>query len=118
MPASGTSPPTVVRTASPGGFALLAAWPEAGVETRQLRENADIAVAEQRPVAQGASSAAGSPGACVAFPVLLDDSVVAAVAIEIRIANPAQARDELRAAIRQLQWGAAWLRDHLRSRRA
>lgn len=108
----------VVRVATANGLRSLAAWPDNGAEAGDLRDTAAMAAEERRPVARGATAEAGASRPSVGFPVLLDEAVVAVVAIEIRIHNPSQARDELRAAIRQLQWGTAWLRDHLRACRS
>lgn len=81
-------------------------WPEQGAVLTDLLKTADLAVAERRAVARGTRGAPGS----VALPVNIGDTIVAVVALGVVDAG----KDEMRAAIRQLQWGAAWLRDHLR----
>lgn len=107
----------IVLVQSGAGLKLLSAWPEAGDQPADLRQAAEMAMAEKRAVARGAA-----PGSdvrpSVAFPILLDETVVAVIALAVEIAQPALAKDELRGAIRQLQWGSAWLRDHLRGERA
>ncbi|MBE7182855.1 MAG: efflux RND transporter periplasmic adaptor subunit [Methylobacterium mesophilicum] len=92
---------------------LLAAWPDNGADNASLRETAIMARREARPIARIARPE--TPRPTVAFPVMLGEEAAAVVALELQAtAN----NDELRAAIRQLQWGSAWLRDHLRERRA
>ena len=107
----------IVRIEAAGGFKLLSSWPEAGDEPADLKKTADLAAAERRAVARG-TIANSDVKPSVAFPVILDDTVVAVIALYIEVSQPALVKDELRGAIRQLQWGAAWLRDHLRSQRA
>ena len=107
----------IVRIEAAGGFKLLSSWPEAGDEPADLKKTADLAMAERRAVARG-TNADSDVEPSVAFPVILDDAVVAVVALYIQVSQPALVKDELRGAIRQLQWGAAWLRDHLRGQRA
>lgn len=103
----------IVREATGGGFRLLAAWPEANGEHTHLKATADLAVSEGRAVARGANPGSEVEPA-VAYPVSLDGKTVAVVAIALSLSQPGQAKEELRGAIRQLQWGTAWLRDHMR----
>lgn len=103
----------IVREATAGGFRLLAAWPDANGEPEQLRATADLAVTEGRAVARGATPGSDTQPS-VAYPIIIDGKTLAVVAVALAIAQPANAKDELRSAIRQLQWGAAWLRDHMR----
>ncbi|MCO6049627.1 efflux RND transporter periplasmic adaptor subunit [Mesorhizobium sp. RP14(2022)] len=91
---------------------LLAAWPENSADNAALRETATMARREARPIARTPKPDAPRP--TVAYPIMFGDDVVAVVALELQAAG----KDELRGAIRQLQWGSAWLRDHLRERRA
>jgi RND family efflux transporter MFP subunit len=107
----------IVLVEAAGGLRLLSSWPEAGIEPADLRATGEMALQERRAVARGATAdAAVRPS--VAFPVLLDEVVIAIAVIAVDIARPAEAKDALRAAIRQIQWGSAWLRDHLRGQRA
>ncbi|WP_269930478.1 HlyD family efflux transporter periplasmic adaptor subunit [Aminobacter sp. HY435] len=103
----------IVREATSGGFRLLAAWPDANGEPADLRATADLAVNEARAVARGANGGSEIEPS-VAYPVALDGKTVAVVAVALAVSQPAHAKDELRGAIRQLQWGSAWLRDHMR----
>lgn len=101
----------IVRMADRGRFRLAASWPEAGAEPAELRQTAELALAEERAVARGGKSAGQLHG--VAVPVSLDNRAVAVVAVAIELPAGADSRGELRGAIRQLQWGVAWLRDRL-----
>lgn len=88
----------------------LASWPREGRPAPALVETAEIAAREGRGVAQ---SEPGRPS-CVAYPVVVDGMVLAVAALTLRSGG----REELGAAVRQLQWGAPWLSDRLRQRRA
>lgn len=103
----------IVREATPSGFRLLAAWPDANGEPAELKATADLAVSEARAVARGASGSAETEPS-VAYPIALDGKTMAVVAVSVAVSQLATAKDELRGAIRQLQWGSAWLRDHMR----
>jgi multidrug resistance efflux pump len=107
----------IVLVEARGGMRLLSAWPEANDEPADLKSTAELALSERRAVARGTTAdSVASPS--VAFPILLDDAVIAVVAVGIAAAKPSQAKEAMRAAIRQIQWGSAWLRDHLRGQRA
>jgi RND family efflux transporter MFP subunit len=107
----------IVRVETSTGFRLLSAWPEANEEPADLLATIELALSERRAVARGTTvDATARPS--IAFPILLDDAVVAVAAVAIDVDKPAQAKDAMRSAIRQIQWGSAWLRDHLRGQRA
>jgi multidrug efflux pump subunit AcrA (membrane-fusion protein) len=91
----------------PGRFAPVAFWPEGSGAAPGLAAAAELAIREKR----GAAHAEGG-AAHVAFPLLIGEEVrgVAALAVKAR-------GDDARAALRQLQWGSAWLRDGLRAAR-
>jgi hypothetical protein len=61
----------------------------------------------------GRGSAQERPGraALIAYPVLVDGQAIGAAALELS----AKPTPDLRAAMRQLQWASAWLRDHRRA---
>ena len=101
----------ILRTADRGRFALAASWPETDTEPAHLRQTAELALAETRAIARGGKGAGQLH--CVAVPILIDERPAAVVAVAIELAPGADGKAELRAAIRQLQWGAAWLRDRL-----
>ncbi len=100
----------LVRIERGGTFETLCNWPEQGAVLTDLLKTADLAVGDRRAVARGGRGAAGS----VALPVMIGNSIAAVVALGVTGGG----RDEMRDAIRQLQWGAAWLRDQLRRQHA
>ncbi len=107
----------IVLVGSAGGLSLLSAWPEADGAPDDLKVTGEMAAQERRAVARGATP--DSPvRPSVALPIIVDEAVIAVTAMAIDIARPAEAKDTLRAAIRQIQWGSAWLRDHLRAQQA
>ena len=100
----------LVRVVRNGSLEPICNWPEQGTTLEDLTRTGDLAVAEARAVARGGN---GNP-ATIALPIMLDDTVAGVVAIGLAGAGKADMRD----AIRQLQWGAAWLRDGLREQLA
>ncbi len=106
----------IVRLEEHGRFRTVASVPEPDNAPPELMETARMALAERRPIARGAQEEGGDP--TVAVPVMLDERAVAVVAMRVAVAVTSQARDELKDVIRQLQWGAAWLREHLRRTQA
>ncbi len=93
----------IVRVeAQGGGLRLLSAWPEAGDEPADLCTTSELSLSEHRAVARGATAdSAARPS--VAFPILLEDTVIAVVAVAIDIPNPTEAKDAMRAAIRSAE---------------
>lgn len=100
----------LVRIERNGKLETLASWPEQGQLLAEPSKTADLAANERRAVARGT---AGAPGS-VALPVAIDGEVAAVVALGLSTGG----KEEMRYAIRQLQWGAAWLRDMLGRQRA
>ena len=96
----------LVRVARGGAFEPICNWPEQGATLEDLTRTGDLAVTEGRAVARGGN---GNPPT-IALPIMLGGTVAAVVAIGLEGADKSEMRD----AIRQLQWGAAWLRDGLR----
>ncbi|MCB1493135.1 MAG: HlyD family efflux transporter periplasmic adaptor subunit [Rhodobiaceae bacterium] len=93
---------------------VRAAWPE-GSDVTRLAACAELAVAQNRGVVQKLKADRGeSGGAQIAYPVVVDERHVGAVAIEVGDDRGPQ----LRAAANQLQWGCAWIRDHLHRQEA
>ncbi len=88
---------------APNSFDVAASWPE-GVIARSplLTEVAEVALRERRGVAKDEAGAAH-----VAYPILLDDRTHGVVGVSVRNAR----QEGLRSALRQLQWGAAWMRE-------
>lgn len=85
-------------------------WPEAGREDADLHATADMVMAERRPIARGGSN---DTEPAVAVPVMIGERIAAVVALRLLVSPGAQVKEELRSAIRQLQWGSAWLRERL-----
>ena len=100
----------LVRIERGGQVETLCNWPEQGAVLTDLLKTAELALGDQRAVARGTR---GTPGS-IAVPITLDGKIVAIVALGMVDAD----KDVLRDAIRQLQWGAAWLRDQLRRQTA
>ncbi len=102
----------VVVLPSGDTFAPAAYWPEGRGPAKGLAAAVERAIKERRGVVQGADAAADAAGgsAAIAFPVLVDDTLAGVIGVEIG----AGTQSDLRSAMRQLQWGAAWIRDHAR----
>jgi multidrug resistance efflux pump len=83
-------------------------WPEERSPGSDLIEVAQAAMDNRRAAVRGAARSVGNDGhrrQFIAFPVLLDDRVLGAVALE----TPARSEAEQRATLQLLQWGVAWL---------
>jgi RND family efflux transporter MFP subunit len=100
----------LVRVDRGGQLETLCNWPEQGAVLTELLKTADLAVVDRRAVARGTRGVAGS----VAVPIMIGERIAAVVALGLTDAG----KDEMRDAIRQLQWGSAWLRDQLRRQQA
>jgi RND family efflux transporter MFP subunit len=106
----------VLRGAGDENFAPVASWPEgssveqlAGVLDRTLSERAGMLVQLANP--QDPSPTISLHYA-LAYPVLIDDNLFGAVAVEVA----AKAEDALRPAMESLQWGTVWLENMYRRR--
>ncbi|MDR7040683.1 multidrug resistance efflux pump, partial [Methylobacterium sp. BE186] len=84
---------------APGLSPLASLGPDAAA----LRAAAAAALDETRPVVQEAEE--GPPRAVLALPLSAEGAAFAVAAFAL----PGRERDEWRGAIRQVQWGAAWL---------
>jgi RND family efflux transporter MFP subunit len=96
-------------------FAPLAFWPEPRRERGALTRVVEAALRDGRGVLEArAASAAGvvphRPDYLMAYPVRVDGKVRGVVGVEVAWRDEAQ----LQSAMRQLQWGAAWLEVLLR----
>jgi hypothetical protein len=93
-------------------FDAVAFWPEGSGRYAPLVEIAEFALRERRSVASGdtahASDPAGPPH--VAMPVMIGAELEGVVAVSLRGGR----NEDGRQALRQLQWGAAWIRERLR----
>lgn len=89
------------------GLTLEASWPDSAANgPTSLLGTARRAVSERRGVVSGHRGEARLAGAlcCCAYPLLVDDELHGAVALEISD----RSQEELRQAMRALQWGAGW----------
>jgi multidrug efflux pump subunit AcrA (membrane-fusion protein) len=98
----------LLEGATPGRYEPVAFWPEGGAGGAALTAAADLAARERRGVA---SAEAGF--AHIAYPILLGDELKGVAAVTLKAGQS----EEARAALRRLQWGAAWIRDRLRETR-
>ncbi len=108
----------VVVLGSPdsGIYTPAAFWPEGTGGTLGLTTAAELALQERRgvlrtPPVENVPGKASTSHLCqIAYPFLIDGQLQGVVAVEMTL------RSELglRAALRQLQWGAAWLEIRLR----
>jgi multidrug resistance efflux pump len=97
---------------TPNSFEAAAFWPEGSARSTPLTEVAELALRERRGVASGDGSgrSADPHGAAhVAFPILLGGELKGVVAVSLRGARS----EDIRSALRHLQWGAAWIRERL-----
>ncbi len=92
-------------------FAPVAAWPRTGGDPTRLSGVLERVVADAR----GLIREQDQPGMyAMAYPVVVDERLVAVVAVELSAADEAA----LKRAMEQLQWGASWLELLLRRRQA
>ena len=98
---------------SPNSFDAVAFWPEGSGRSAPLAEVAESALRERRGVASGDQSADPTGVQHVALPILLGNELQGAVAVTLRGGRA----DDSRQALRQLQWGLAWIRERLRQAR-
>jgi biotin carboxyl carrier protein len=100
-----------------GRLRTVANWPEARIPGGALLSAAEAAVEANRGVVRGAIETAGHADGklmSVASPLAVDGQVLGAIGVELIPSSQAS----LRAVMRQLQWGGAWLRDALRTEEA
>lgn len=93
-------------------YEALASWPEGSGRSSALAEVAELALRERRGVASGEGSHTSDPTGTqhVAVPILIGAELEGAVAVSFRSSRAEDGRQVLR----QLQWGAAWIRDRIR----
>jgi biotin carboxyl carrier protein len=106
----------VLAGPQPNSFEAAATWPEGAARPQPLAEVAEVAMRERRGVARadvpGGQPDAGAP-AQIGLPILIDKQLHGAVAVSLASGRT----DNVRLAMRQLQWGIAWIRDRLAQRR-
>lgn len=92
----------------------LGLHPAKRAATPLMIQTAQHAGEQGQPSARGALPSAQTPAdkpMCAAVPTIIDGDVKGVVCAEFRAEGEAQ----MRRAMRRLQWGAAWLRDQLRT---
>jgi RND family efflux transporter MFP subunit len=94
------------------GHVPVAVWPT-GYDFSALAAVIELAATQRRGVVRygpaGSDAAGENRSAELAFPILIDDELGSIAALEVKQA----AEPQTRAAMRQLQWGVAGLRDFL-----
>ena len=97
-------------------YEAAAFWPQGAGRSAALVETAELALRERRGVASsdGAPATDHAATAYVAIPILLGKDLQGAIAVALK----GGMADDSRQALRQLQWGAAWIRERLRQARA
>jgi len=90
-----------------GSFELAAAWPTSTGDFKHLADVAERALKERRGMALKRHSENGSPRASydIAYPVQIAGRIHGVVALDI----DSRPEDALQEAMRQLQWGSAWM---------
>jgi multidrug resistance efflux pump len=99
--------------ATANSFEAAAYWPDGSSAPPALGQAAERALRERRGIATGDDfGRAGEPQGTthVAFPILLGEQLKGVAAVTLRGAEA----DDVRSALRQLQWGVAWIRERLR----
>ncbi|NMT65001.1 HlyD family efflux transporter periplasmic adaptor subunit [Marinobacter orientalis] len=86
-------------------YAPVAQWPEAQLPSRHLSELAELTIKQQ----QGSVRKMGQQ-TLIAYPIKLDQELLGVAALAIDSSDMSL----VRAGMRQLQWGSAWLRDIIR----
>jgi RND family efflux transporter MFP subunit len=98
-------------------FKPMGYWPAATKHSDSLMAVAEHALKERRGVVQSMKSSGVSTlenvSSPIAYPILLDDTVIGVAALEIRSTN----EQELAAIMRRLQWGTVWIENFYRKNR-
>ena len=95
------------------GPQVSSVFPEGVGLSAGLAEAVKAAIAGGRGAVQPPGP--GSVATSLALPIMLDDKLAAIAALDVTLPPPAR---DPRAAMRQLQWAAAWVRDRLRAAEA
>ena len=91
-----------------GPFVPLAVWPEGSEASVELASVAETAMQERRGVVRGwkrRSVTDDGPAVALAYPLLVDEQLCGVAALALA----GDSHVDLRDAMRQLQWGLAWL---------
>lgn len=104
----------LARDRGSGTLYPVARFPAGGAGDPVLLASAQHAATERRGVLQPPPATAPSQPARLAYPILLEDELVGAVAFDVATT----ALRDSRLPMRQAQWAVAWVRDFVRRRRA
>src|SRR5580704_11274190 len=106
----------LLQTRQPNNYEAVAYWPEGSGRFPPLAEVAEAAMRERRGVARadvpGGFADPAAP-AQIGFPISTDKLLQGAVAVSLQSGRS----ENVRLAMRQLQWGIAWIRDRLAQQR-
>ena len=106
----------LLQSRNPNNYEAVAYWPEGSGRFAPLAEVAEAAMRERRGVAR-ADVPGGFPDPAapvqIGFPIVTDKQLQGAVAVSL----PNGGAENVRLAMRQLQWGIAWIRDRLAQQR-
>lgn len=107
----------VMGAADTGPFTPAGVWPDDTEIDVDLSAAAELAMTRRQAVVReyipGTAKADGrEPCQALAFPIVVDDQIYGVAALEVRKAS----QEEIRRAMRQIQWGMAWLENLIRRR--
>jgi len=97
----------VLNRPDSGALEPVASWPPESDEYKSLGEAVDRALKEGKGVVLRDEGDEGDGGHQLAYPVLIDDDVKGVAALRL-LPRP---QPRMQAAMRQLQWGMAWLQN-------
>lgn len=103
----------VIGKPDSGAYSPVSFWPEAHKGSLGLSEAVELALHEQRGVLRDKGHVdpeTQQPVCEIGYPLMLDAQLYGVVAIELAVRN----EHAMRASMRQLQWGSAWLELFLR----
>lgn len=111
---SGATAAVLVLERGPGQLTPVAGFPPSETGNAELLATAQLAVTERRGAVRAPPAGASPQPMRFAYPILLEDHLVGAVALEFTLTGLRDTRQ----CMRQLQWAVAWVRDFLRRRTA
>jgi multidrug resistance efflux pump len=105
----------VLEDSENGKFTPVAFWPDEAVGIPDLAAVVELALQEKRGIVRdaGKTDASSSDSFFVAYPIVVEEHPYGAVGVELHKAGKGQ----LRAVMRQLQWGTSWIEVLLRRER-
>lgn len=101
----------LVEAGDEGARRVITTWPEGTDAGARLADAITVAQTQASGVTRKIASedGIGYQATQIAYPITLADVPINVIALEIKSRSTAQVRN----AMRQLQWGSAWLREHL-----